>query len=66
MRLDRFCNNPACEACDLLLASHEVLRTGGQEVCAKCLEPLVVRAARPRIRLKKTPPARDRVPGSVE
>lgn len=53
MRLDRFCNNPACEECDVLLAPRQAFRKGGLEVCPACLEPLVVRPARPRVRLRK-------------
>jgi hypothetical protein len=62
MRLDRFCNNPACETCDVILAPHQVLRKGGQEVCPSCLEPLVVRPARRPLRLSKAPPGRRGTP----
>lgn len=62
MRLDRFCNNPACEGCDVLLASRQALRKGGQEVCPACLEPLVVRPVRPRLRLRKVPSGLRRPP----
>ncbi|MBI4560865.1 MAG: hypothetical protein HY724_02385, partial [Candidatus Rokubacteria bacterium] len=47
-RTVRFCNNPACELCDLYLKPLEVLSKGGQEVCPRCLEPLLVRRLRPR------------------
>ena len=66
MKLDRFCNNPACEWCDVILSPHQALRKGGQEVCPKCLEPLVVRAARPRVRLRKSPPPSPQLQESVE
>lgn len=61
MRLERFCNNPACDDCDVLLTLRDALKTGGQEMCPRCLEPLVVRAARPRIPLRKTPPVTARL-----
>jgi hypothetical protein len=57
MRLARFCNNPACELLDVLLPPRQALRKGGREACPRCLEPLVVRPARPRPRLRKRPPA---------
>lgn len=66
MRLDRFCNNPACDGCDVLLSSRQALTKGGQEVCPKCLEPLVVRATRPRVRLRKAPPPSHHLQESVE
>lgn len=66
MKLDRFCNNPACEGCDVLLSPRQLLRKGGQEVCATCLEPLVIRSARPRPRLRKTRPPSHHLQESVE
>lgn len=44
----RFCNNPACELCDVHVKPLKVLVKGGQEVCPRCLEPLVVRRLRLR------------------
>lgn len=66
MRFDRFCNNPACEGCDVILSPRQALRKGGQEVCPKCLEPLVVRAARPPLRLSKSPPPSHHLQESAE
>lgn len=56
MKLDRFCNNPACERVDVLLTPRQVVRKGGREACPACLEPLVVRASRARVLLRRTPP----------
>jgi predicted amidophosphoribosyltransferase len=66
VRLDRFCNNPACEGCDVILSPRQALKKGGQEVCPKCLEPLVVRAARPPLRLSKSPPPAHHLQESAE
>lgn len=44
----QFCNNPACDGCDVILRPQEVLRKGGEMVCPKCLEPLAIRRGRAR------------------
>lgn len=44
----RFCNNPACDLCDVYVKPFELLKKGGQEVCPRCFEPLVVQRLRPR------------------
>lgn len=44
----RFCNNPSCELCDLILRPQETLQKGGLEVCPRCLEEVVIRETRPR------------------
>lgn len=53
--LVRFCNNPVCELCDVILRPQETLQKGGREVCSRCLEEVVIRQARPRAPL--LPPA---------
>ncbi len=45
-RVDRFCNNPACELCDVHLRPQDTLKKGGVEVCPRCLEEVIVRARR--------------------
>ncbi len=45
----RFCNNPACELCDIHVKPREVLRKGRREVCPRCFEPLLVRRLRPAL-----------------
>lgn len=47
-RTGRLCNNPACELCDVYVKPSQVLRKGGQDVCPRCLEPLVVQRLHPR------------------
>ena len=42
-RMDRFCNNPTCELCDVILRPQDTLKKGGLEVCPHCLEEVVVR-----------------------
>lgn len=44
----RFCNNPACDGCDVILRPQEGLRKGGELLCPKCLDPLMVRRLRVR------------------
>ncbi len=44
----RFCNNPACERCDLHLRPGEILRKDGREVCPACHEDLVIQERRIR------------------
>jgi len=48
-RVDRFCNNPTCKLCDLLLRPQDLLKKGGVEVCPQCLEGVIVRPHRPSV-----------------
>jgi len=45
--VDRFCNNPTCDLCDVFLRPQETLKKGGAEVCPRCLEEVIVRPHRP-------------------
>ncbi|MBI2462234.1 MAG: hypothetical protein HYV61_12255 [Candidatus Rokubacteria bacterium] len=49
----RFCNNPVCELCDVILRPQEILQKGGRKVCPRCLEEVAVQETRrrgPRLR----------------
>lgn len=53
----RFCNNPACELCDVYIKPRDMLRKGGFVVCPRGLEPLVVRRLGPRVLTLPSKPA---------
>ena len=57
-RVDRFCNNPTCDLCDVILRPQDTLRKGGGEVCPRCLEEVVVRPHRPFPSVTKPVPSR--------
>lgn len=44
----RFCNNPTCDLCDMIVRPHEILKRAGQEICRQCFEPLTINRVRPR------------------
>ncbi len=46
-RIERFCNNPTCELCDVILRPQDTLKKGGVEVCPRCLEEVIVRPYQP-------------------
>ncbi len=46
-RMERFCNNPTCELCDVILRPQDTLKKGGVEVCPRCLEEVIVRPYQP-------------------
>lgn len=61
-RVDRFCNNPTCESCDLLLRPQDTLKKGGVEVCPRCLEEMIVRARRPSLSVRSAAPPENAAP----
>lgn len=43
IKVERFCNNPSCDLCDVMIRKDQVLFHGGKELCPKCFEELIVR-----------------------
>ena len=46
--LTRFCNNPTCDLCDVIVRPHEIVNRAGQEICRQCFEPLIITRVRRR------------------
>ncbi len=52
-RMERFCNTPTCELCDVILRPQDTLKKGGVEVCPRCLEEVIVRPHQPSLSATK-------------
>lgn len=54
----RFCNNPSCDRCDVIVRPREIMKRAGEEICRQCFEPLVRNRVRPRPPLLPAAPHR--------